>query len=48
MSTGILAWMTDDADFDCPLDPDMPIAFADDERLLMLRRHSQGLADAEA
>lgn len=47
MSTGVLAWMTDDGAFDCPLDPDLPIASADDECLLVLRRHAQGLADAE-
>jgi hypothetical protein len=48
MSRGVLAWMTNEGDFDCPLDPDLPIAAADDECLRMLRRHSLGLADAEA
>ncbi|WBQ07841.1 hypothetical protein [Kribbella sp. CA-293567] len=47
MSGGVLAWMTDDGAFGCPMDPDLPIAAADDECLRMLRRHSYGLADAE-
>lgn len=48
MARGVLAWMTDEGAFDCPLDPDLPIAPADDESLRMLRNHSRGLADAES
>ncbi|GAA3594590.1 hypothetical protein GCM10022235_77280 [Kribbella ginsengisoli] len=47
MSGGVLAWMTDDGSFECPLDPDLPLAPVGDERLLALRRHARGLADAE-
>jgi hypothetical protein len=47
MSGGVLAWMTDDGAFGCPLDPDSPLVPVDDECLAMLRRHSAGLADVE-
>lgn len=45
MAGGVLAWMTDDGAFGCPLHPDLPIASADAECLYMLRNHSRGLAD---
>jgi hypothetical protein len=45
MSGGVLAWMTDAGDFDCPLDPDRPVTRASDEVLLALRSHARGLAD---
>ncbi|GAA3594615.1 hypothetical protein [Kribbella ginsengisoli] len=47
MSGGVLAWMTDDGAFGCPLEPDLPLIPVDDECLQMLRRHSVGLADVE-
>jgi hypothetical protein len=46
MSGGVLAWMTDAGDFDCPLDPDSPLRPVSDDRLRRLRRHTRGLADA--
>ena len=46
MSGGVLAWMTDDGAFDCPLDPDRPLTPVDDGYLLSLRSHAEGLADA--
>lgn len=46
MSGGVLAWMTDDGTFDCPLDPDSPLAPVPDAQLRVLRGHSKGLADA--
>jgi hypothetical protein len=45
MSGGVLAWMTDDGRFDCPLDPDRVLAPVSDDELLRLRAHGQGLAD---
>jgi hypothetical protein len=45
MSGGVLAWMTDAGDFDCPLDPDRPVTWVRDEVLLALRSHTRGLAD---
>lgn len=46
MSGGVLAAMTSDGDFVCPLDPDAPIAAIGDADLLRLRSVSAGLADA--
>jgi hypothetical protein len=46
MSGGVLAWMTDDGDFDCPLDPDRPLLPVSDDRLRTLRSYARGLADA--
>jgi hypothetical protein len=46
MARGVLAWMTDDGQFDCPLDPDRPMAPVSDEHLQKLRSHSGGLAEA--
>jgi hypothetical protein len=46
MSGGILAWMTDAGDFDCPLNPDRPVIRVGDDVLLALRSHARGLADA--
>lgn len=45
MAGGVLAWMTDDGRFDCPLDPDRVLAPVSDDELLKLRAHSHGLAD---
>ena len=45
MSGGVLAWMTDDGRFECPLDPDGEIAPVSDEELLRLRAYTRGLAD---
>jgi hypothetical protein len=47
MSGGVLAWMTDIGAFDCPLDPDLPLAPVNDESLHCLRHHARGLADVE-
>jgi len=46
MSRGVLAWMTDDGQFECPLDQDAPLSPVSDERPQALRIHSHGLADA--
>lgn len=46
MSGGVLAWMTDDGRFDCPLDPDRVLIPVSDDKLLELRLHSLGLADS--
>ncbi|MFF1820614.1 hypothetical protein ACFVWG_25135 [Kribbella sp. NPDC058245] len=46
-SGGVLAWMTSDGEFECPLNPDLPLSPVSDERLLALRRYAHGLADAE-
>jgi hypothetical protein len=46
MSGGVLAWMTDDGGFECPIDPDRPLVPVSDHRLHALRVHAQGLADA--
>jgi len=45
MAGGVLAWMTDVA-FECPLDPDKPLAPVDDSTLMRLREYAAGLADA--
>lgn len=45
MSGGVLAWMTDVGDFECPLDPDRPLEPVGDDRLQSIRSHAQGLAD---
>ena len=45
MSRGVLAWMSAQGEFECPVDPNGPISPISDERLLMLRRYAQGLAD---
>lgn len=45
MSGGVLAWMTDDGGFDCPLDPDRVLAPVSDDDLLALRTYARGLAD---
>ncbi|GAA1711780.1 hypothetical protein GCM10009745_69860 [Kribbella yunnanensis] len=47
MSGGVLAWMTAEGNFACPLDPDSPLPPVNDEDLTMLRRYSRGLADVE-
>ncbi|GAB3953379.1 hypothetical protein GCM10029976_093440 [Kribbella albertanoniae] len=47
MSGGVLAWMTAEGDFACPLDPDAPLPPVNDEQLMMLRQYSLGLADAD-
>lgn len=46
MSGGVLAWMTDDGRFDCPLDPDRVLDPVSDDELLRLRAHAHGLADS--
>ncbi len=46
MSGGVLAWMTDDGGFNCPLDPDHIVSAASDIELLRLRAHSHGLSNA--
>jgi hypothetical protein len=46
MSGGVLAWMTDDGQFACPLDPDRALSPVSDAELLKLRRYALGLADA--
>lgn len=46
MSGGVLAWMTDDGRFECPLDPDRALAPVSDVDLLQLRAHARGLADS--
>jgi hypothetical protein len=48
MSGAVLAYMTSAGDFRCPIDPDSPVQPVNDEDLLQLRRHAQGLADASA
>lgn len=45
MAGGVLAWMTDDGRFDCPLDPDRVLAPVSNDELLKLRAHVRGLAD---
>lgn len=45
MAGGVLAWMTDAGDYDCPLDPDAPLSPAKDDVLHRLRAHAKGLAD---
>jgi hypothetical protein len=45
MSGGVLAWMTDDRRFQCPLRPDRALAPIADDQLLALRTHARGLAD---
>jgi hypothetical protein len=44
-SGGVLAWMNDAGDFDCPLDPDGTLSPISDEEMLRLREHAEGLAD---
>lgn len=46
MSGGVLAWITDNGKFQCPLDPDDVLAPVTDDELLVLREHARGLADA--
>lgn len=46
MSGGVLAWMDDSGQFDCPLEPDAALSPIDDKALLRLRVHAAGLADA--
>jgi hypothetical protein len=46
MAGGVLAWMTDDGKFACPLDPDEPIPRISDETLQGLRRHAGQLASS--
>lgn len=48
MSGSVLASMTSGGDFTCPTDPDHPVHPVDDEGLMQLRHHAQGLADASA
>lgn len=43
MSGGVLAWMTDDGRFDCPLDPDRALTSVNDGVLSSLREHALGL-----
>lgn len=45
MSGGVLAWMTDDGRFACPLDPNLELVSVSDDELLLLRSHAFGLAD---
>lgn len=45
MSGGVLAWMTDDGQFDCPMDPDSVLTPVNDDDLLRLRTHAHGLAN---
>lgn len=45
MSGGVLAWMTDDGRFECPLDPDRALTPISDDDLLGLRAHARVLAD---
>ncbi len=44
MEGGVLAWLTDDGWFGCPIDPDQPWAAASDQQMLELRRHAADLA----
>jgi len=45
MTGGVLAAMTSDGEFYCPLDPDEPLTPLADEVLEHLRRYAHGLAD---
>lgn len=45
MSGGVLAWMTDDGRFDCPLNPDDALAPVSDNDLRILQSHAQGVAN---
>lgn len=47
MTGGVLAWLTSDRRFGCPLDPDQPLAGASDEELLRLRAFAGRLATGE-
>ena len=42
MSGGVLAWLTEDGWFGCPINPDQPWATASDEEMLELRRRAEG------
>ena len=44
MSGGVLAWLTGDGWFGCPIDPDQPWAAASDQDMLELRRLAGRLA----
>lgn len=46
MSGGVLAWMTTDGVFECPLDPDRALKPVADSHLREMRDHAGGLADA--
>jgi len=46
MSGGVLAAMTEDGVFTCPLDPDRVLAALSDDEMLRLRAFAEGLADA--
>jgi hypothetical protein len=46
MSGSVLAAMTSDGCFCCPVDPDQPLATLTDKDLLQLRRASDGLSNA--
>lgn len=44
MSGGVLAWLTDEGWFGCPLDPDQPWSSATDHEMALLCRHAGFLA----
>ena len=44
MTGGVLAWLTSDGEFGCPLDPDRPLESASDEEMLRLRAWAGPLA----
>lgn len=44
MSGGVLAWLTEDGWFGCPIDPDQPWAAASDLEMHELRRRANHLA----
>jgi hypothetical protein len=46
MTGGVLAAMTAEGDFFCPLDPAQPLATLTDDELLRLRAASDGLSNA--
>jgi hypothetical protein len=48
MTGGVLAWLTSDGWFGCPLDPDQPLEPAPDRQLLRLRRWAGRLATNDA
>lgn len=48
MTGGVLAWLTSDGWFGCPLDPDQPLEPAPDRQLLRLRQWAGWLATNDA
>lgn len=46
MPRSVLAWSTSAGDFGCLIDPDQPVATADTEVMLMLRRRAAGIVDS--